>query len=53
MSGKVTPAILGKGCGFPGKGPLPIFLTFIISLATVMVPGGASFSLQMCYTMSL
>ena len=49
MSGRSIPAILGKGWGFPEIGPPPTFFTFMVSLATVMAPGGVSLSLLMCY----
>ena len=43
MSGRSIPAILGKRWGFPGIGPPPTFLTFMVGLGTVMVP------VIMCY----
>ena len=49
MSGKIIPAILRKGQGFPGIGPPPTFWPFMVGLGTVMAPVDVSFSLLMCY----
>ena len=49
MSGKIIPAILGKGWIFPGIGPPPTFWPLIVSLETVMVLMDVSFSLLMYY----
>ena len=37
MSGRIIPIILGKGWRFPGIGPPPTFLSFMVSLRTVLV----------------
>ena len=49
MSGRVTPTISGKRWRFPGVELPPTFLTFVVSLGTIMVPVGVSFSLLTCY----
>ena len=47
MSGRSISAILGKGQGFPGVGPIPTFGS-LVSLRAVMTPVGLSLSLLMC-----
>ena len=42
--GRTSPTILGKGWKFPGIGPPPTFLPFIVSLGNVLVPLSMSFS---------
>ena len=37
MSGRIIPVTSGKGQGFPGIGPPPTFLSFMVSLRTVLV----------------
>ena len=49
MSGRIIPTIWGKGWGFPGIGPTPTFRSLIVSLITVMVLVGVSFSMLMYY----
>ena len=44
MSGRVIPVILGKGCGFPGIGPLPTFWPFMVGLGTVIALVGVTSS---------
>ena len=45
MSGRIIPIILEKGWGFPGIGPPPTFLPFMVRLGTVISPVGMSFSM--------
>ena len=47
MSGRSISAILGKGRGFPGAGPLPTFGS-LVSLRAITAPMGMSLSLLMC-----
>ena len=50
ISQKIITAALGKECGdFHELGPSH-FLTFMVSLGTVMGPVGVSFSLLLCYS---
>ena len=44
MSRRIIPIILGTGWRFPGTGPLPTFWHFMVSLRTVMVLVGVSFT---------
>ena len=45
MSGRNILTSLEKGRGFPGIGPPPSFWPFLVSLGTVMVLVGVSFSI--------
>ena len=49
MSRRIIPIIAGKGWRFPGIGPLPTFWHFMVSLRTVMVLVGVSFTMLMYY----
>ena len=49
MNGKIIPTILGKQWIFLGIGLLPTFWSLMVSLGTVMVSLGVSFSLLMSY----
>ena len=49
MSGRIIPTILGKGRIFPGIEPPPTFRPFMVSLGTVLVLVGVSFSMLMYY----
>ena len=46
LSGRIIPTLLENGWGFPGIGSPSTFWPFMVSLGTVMVPMGVSFSLQ-------
>ena len=48
MSGRIIPAILGKGVEIPRNWVNAHFLTFMVGLGTVMAPVGVSFRLLMC-----
>ena len=41
---RIIPALLGKGQGVPGIGPLPTFGPFMVSLRAVVAPVSVSFS---------
>ena len=49
MSGRIILIISGKGRRFPEIGPLPTIWPFMVSLRTVMVLVGESFSMLMYY----
>ena len=50
MSGRIIPTILRKRAEISRNGPPLTFWSLMVSLGTVTVPLGVSFSLLMCYS---
>ena len=49
MSRRIIPTIWGTGRRFPGIGSLLTFWPFMVSLRTVLLPMGVSFSILIYY----